>query len=44
MSSAVHVDNKNKDLLILGREPTQALNNTIFTTQAEYSINVSRSQ
>ena len=39
MSSFVHVDNKNKDILILGRRPTQGLNDTTLTTEAKYPIN-----
>ena len=30
MSSFVHVDNKNKDILILGKGPTQGLDDTIY--------------
>ena len=29
MSSSVHIDNKNKDILILGEGPTQGLHDTI---------------
>ena len=39
MSSSVHFDNKNKDILILGEGPTQGLDNTTFTAEAIYSIN-----
>ena len=39
MSSSVHVDNKNKDILILGEEPTQRLDDTTFTAEAKYPIN-----
>ena len=38
------IDNKNKDILILGIGPTQGLDNTTLTAEAEYSINFSRSQ
>ena len=44
MSSFVHIYNKNKDILILGKGPTQGLDNTTLTAEAEYSINFSRSQ
>ena len=46
MSSFVHIDNKNKDILTLVKEPkpTQGLDNTTITAEAEYSINFSRSQ
>ena len=39
MSSSVHVDNKNKDTLILVEGPTQGLDDTALTTEAEYPIN-----
>ena len=29
MSPSVHIDNKSKDLLLLGEEPTQGLDDTI---------------
>ena len=35
---------KEKNILILGKGPTQGLNGTTFTAEAEYSINFSRSQ
>ena len=34
MSSSVHIDNKNKDILILGQRPTQGLDDTALTTEA----------
>ena len=39
MSSSVHIDNKNKDILILGEELTQGLDDTTLTTEAKYPIN-----
>ena len=39
MSSSVHIDNKNKDILILGEEPTQGLDDTTLTAEAKYLIN-----
>ena len=39
MSSSVHIDNKGKDILILGEEPTQGLNWTTLTAEAIYPIN-----
>ena len=42
-SSSVHIDNKSKDLLILGEGPTQALNDTILTAEAKYPINFTQS-
>ena len=39
MSSPVHIDNKNKDILISGEEPTQGLDDTTLTAEAKYAIN-----
>ena len=39
MNSSVHVDNKNKNILILGERPTQGLDDTILTAEAKYPIN-----
>ena len=39
MSSSAHVDNKNKDILILGRGPTQGLDEHSLTAEKMYSIN-----
>ena len=39
MISPVHNDDKEKDILILGKSPTQGLNNTMFTAETQYSIN-----
>ena len=33
MSSSVHIDDKNKDILILGEGPTQGLDNTTLTVE-----------
>ena len=41
MSSSVHVDNKKKDILILGKGPTQGLDDTMFTAEDQCSINFS---
>ena len=41
MSSSVHIDNKKKDILIFGFGPTQGLDDTQATTEAQYSINFS---
>ena len=38
MSFSVHVDNKKKDVLILGKGPTQGLEHT-QTAETMYSIN-----
>ena len=39
MSLFVHIDNKNKDILILGEGPTQRLDDTTLTAEAKYPIN-----
>ena len=39
MSSTVHIDNKNKDILILGEIPAQGLDDTTLTAEAKYPIN-----
>ena len=44
ISSSVHIDNKNKYILILGKGPTQGLDKTTLTPETEYSITFSRSQ
>ena len=38
MSLPVHIDNKNKDTLILGEGSTQGLNDTTLTAEAKYPI------
>ena len=43
MSSSVHIDNKKKDILILGKGQTQELDDTTLTAEAQYSIDLSRS-
>ena len=43
-SSSVHFDNKKEDILILGKGPTLALDNTAITAEAEYTISYSRLQ
>ena len=44
MSSSVHANDKNKDILILGKEQTKGLDNISLPTEVEYSINFSRSE
>ena len=39
ISSSANVNNKNKDVLILGEGPTQGLDGTTFTAEAIYPIN-----
>ena len=43
MSSSVHIDNKKKDILIPGLDPTQGLDDLTLTAEAQYSIKFSRS-
>ena len=38
MSSYVHNDNKNKDILIIGEGPTQGLDDTTLTAEGDYPI------
>ena len=35
MSSSLHIDNKKKDILILGKDPKQRLDDTTLTTEKE---------
>ena len=43
MSSSVHIDNKEKDILILGEGPTQGLDDTTLTAEAKYHVNFTQS-
>ena len=43
MSSSVHVDNKGKDISILGEGPTQGLDDITLTAQSKYPINFTQS-
>ena len=43
MTSSVHVDNKEKDILNPGEGPTQGLNLTL-SAEAKYPINFTRSE
>ena len=43
MSWSVHVDNKGKDILILGEGPTQRLDDTTLAAEAKYPINFAQS-
>ena len=40
MSSSVHVDNKGKDILILGEGLTQGLDDTTLTAEANVPLNL----
>ena len=39
MNSSIHVDNKGKDILILGKGPTQGLGEHWLTAEKMYFIN-----
>ena len=39
MSSSIHIDKKNKDILTVGEEPTQGLDDTTLTAEAKCPIN-----
>ena len=43
MSSSAHIDNKKKDILVLGKGPTQRLEH-ILTAEKMYSINVTETK
>ena len=43
MNTSVHIDNENKDMLILGEGPTQGLNDTTLIAESKYPINVTQS-
>ena len=43
MSSSVDIDNKNKDILILGEGTTQVLDDTTLTAETKYPINFMQS-
>ena len=39
MSSSMHIDNKGKNILILGEGPTHGLDGTALKTEVKYPIN-----
>ena len=43
MSSSAHINNKKKDILILGKGPAQGLDDTTLAAEAQHSVNFSRS-
>ena len=43
MNSSVHVDNKGRDILVLGEVPTQGLDDMTLTAEAKYPINFKQS-
>ena len=42
-SSSVHIDSRNKNILVLGEGPTQGLDNATITVEVKYSINFTES-
>ena len=44
MISSGHVNDRKKDILILGKAPTQGLDVTALTTGKEYAINFNEHQ
>ena len=38
MSSSVHIDNKNKDILILGEKPAKGLDDSTLTAECKCPI------
>ena len=43
ISSYVHIDNKRKDILVIGEGTTQGLDDTTLTAEAIYPINFTQS-
>ena len=43
MSFSAHIDNKKKDILVLGKGPTQGLEHTL-TAEKMYSINFTKAK
>ena len=42
-SSPVHIDGRNKNILVLGHVPTQGLENATIIAEAKYPINCTES-
>ena len=42
-SSSVHIDGRNKNILVLGEGPTEGLDNATITAEAKYPINFTES-
>ena len=43
MTWSVHIDNKGENIFILGKGPTQGLDDTTFTAEALYPISFTQS-
>ena len=41
--SSVHIDGRNKNILVLGEGPTQRLDNATITAESKYPINFTES-
>ena len=39
-SLSVHTDNRKKDILVLGKRPTDGLDDTRVTAEVKYSVNI----
>ena len=44
MSSPLHIDNKNKNILIFGEGATQRLDDTVLSTEAIYILSILNKQ
>ena len=44
MSSPMHTDNKGKDILIIGKRPTQSLDDMTLTAEVKYAIHFTQSK
>ena len=44
MTSSMYIDNKNKDVLVLGKGPADSIDETTSTAEREYSINFTKQQ
>ena len=44
MSSLVHIDNKKRDVLILGKDPIEGLDFTALAAEKQYFINLTEQQ
>ena len=40
----VHIDNKKKDVIILGKSPADGLNDTLVTAEKDYLMNFNKQQ
>ena len=40
----MHTDNRKKDILVLGQDPTDRLDDTTITAETKYSLNIANSK